>query len=103
MSLSELLSKAAELYLELDDAGAHSNSDVDDDGIGDEDDFQIATIEKRKEKSEDDVQFDKNKYVEVGSPAATLRLLKDLKEISKSSSKDLVRFKPLFVRDAFTT
>jgi len=96
ISLAQLLGKAAELYLELDDAGAASNEGSEDIG-GSDDEFPIAASEKPKERREDEVQFDKNKYFDIGSPAASLRLLKDLKEIAKS--QDLVRHNSLDCND----
>lgn len=102
ISLSELLTHAAEQYLELEEVGSASggDSEPEDDSYGDvdvDDAFRDETPKKREARP-GDVEFDKNKYLDVGSPAASLRLLKDLKEIGQA--KDDLGFTAEPVKDA---
>lgn len=93
VALKEVLTKAAEIYLDLDDVGSAGDDDSDDGNHSFEDTADDAFRDeapKKREPRQGDVEFDKNKYLDVGSPAASLRLLKDLKEIS--SSKDDLGF-----------
>lgn len=90
-----MLTYAAEIYLELDVGGSGSGGGSDDEEHSDvefphDDDAFRDAEPKKAERRPGDVEFDKNKYVEAGSPAASLRLLRDLKEIS--TSKDDLGF-----------
>jgi hypothetical protein len=91
ISLQELLVKAAQEYLDIEDAGMDGSDEENEDIDYDDDmDFQDETPKKAHKPSED-VAFDKSKYLDLGSPAATLRLLRDLKEVSDAAAHKLVR------------
>lgn len=94
-TLAGVLSHAAEQYFELvahDDEGASDDDDGYDDFAADED-------EAPKPKLNQGPTLDKEKYMDIGSPSATLRLLRDLKEI-KDAKAELLGFEAEPVVDA---
>jgi len=111
MSLTEVLTAAVSCYLKTSgadddnkDGGSHSG-DGDDDGFklegeDDEDwnqDDDFAYNDEKKdgkgpEKKEYDAiedEFANKKFLEIGSPTASLRLIKDLKSIRRQGDKEL--------------
>lgn len=46
---------------------------------------------KSKEEQEIDDKIDKKEFLEIGSATATMRLIKDLKNIQKGDQKSLVQ------------
>jgi ubiquitin-conjugating enzyme E2 Q len=93
-TLSQVLSHAAEQYFEV---VAHED---DEEASGDDgfDDF-AGSEEEVKPKTNPGPTLDKEKYLDIGSPAATLRLLRDLKEI-KDAKADLLGFEAEPVTDS---
>eukprot|EP01123_Difflugia_compressa_P012163 TRINITY_DN510_c0_g1_i1.p1 TRINITY_DN510_c0_g1~~TRINITY_DN510_c0_g1_i1.p1 ORF type:complete len:414 (+),score=105.93 TRINITY_DN510_c0_g1_i1:1315-2556(+) len=83
LSLSKLLAKCVETYEHIKgtnyDFGEYGTGGLDDDGFG----FKE---EKKESKNFDaiDAQFADKKFLEIGSPAASLRLIKDLKSIKRA-------------------
>jgi hypothetical protein len=49
----------------------------------------IVISRAKKEKSKEEAAIDEKEFLPVGSAAATMRLIKDLKNISKSNPKEL--------------
>jgi len=96
-TLGQMLSHAAEQYFEVvvhdDEEDGGSDGGFDDDFAHDE--------EAPKPKASAGPTLDKEKYLDIGSPAATLRLLRDLKEI-KDGEAELLGFEANPVVDART-
>jgi len=86
----ELLSACAEVYLQVgrgeDDLGINE-FDVSEGGEFDEDGFGFK--EEKKGYDAVDAEFAEKKFLEIGSPAASLRLIKDLKNIKRTDPKIL--------------
>jgi ubiquitin-conjugating enzyme E2 Q len=86
-TLSAVLSHAAEQYFEV---VAHEDEE-DEDGSDGLDEFANSEEEVPQPKANAGPTLDKEKYMDIGSPAATLRLLRDLKEI-KEAKNELLGF-----------
>lgn len=84
-TLSQILSEAANQYFEL--AEADEEGDGEDDGF---EDFQEE--EEPKPRAQAGPTLDKEKYLDIGSPSATLRILRDLKEIKEAKDHSLLGF-----------
>jgi len=87
LKISDLLTQAAEKYLEL---GGDEEEEVDEDAF-EEDDIGIETkvVKEKPKKSKEEMEIDTKNFLEVGSPTATMRLIRDLKNIQKSDPKAL--------------
>ena len=83
-TLSSVLSYAAQEYLDM---VQDEEEDLDEDE--DYDDFSEPV---RVAPTSTGPVFDKEKYVDIGSPSATLRLLRDLKEIKDAKSHETLGF-----------
>lgn len=89
ITFTEILNKCAELFL---DCGPElEDSDEDDAGVavdgydfGDDIDKATVTITTDKKTSQVDSEFANRKFLEIGSPAATMRLISDLKSLKRS-------------------
>lgn len=85
MKLSDFLTKAAEKYLELTGDEDQEEFDDDDDlGL----DTKVEKVVKPKESKSEDL-IDTKSFLEIGSPTATMRLIRDLKSIQKGDPKQL--------------
>lgn len=93
-TLSQVLSESATQYFEL--------AEADDDGDADEDGFEDFAEEEPKPRAVAGPTLDKEKYLDIGSPAATLRLLRDLKEIKDATDNSLLGFEADPVIDSRT-
>jgi ubiquitin-conjugating enzyme E2 Q len=105
MSFAELLTHAATAYLKhapaSDDEGNGGDGSEDDfkltgdddDDFNADDDFAYNDEKKKKDTKKEydavDEEFANKKFLEIGSPTASLRLLKDLKTIRRSSDQKL--------------
>jgi len=90
LKIGDLLTYAAEKYLEIG-GGDEENEDNEDFEV--EDDLGLDTkVEKEKpKKSKEELEIDNKSFLEVGSPTATMRLIRDLKSI-QSGNKDQLGF-----------
>lgn len=93
-TLSQVLSESATQYFEL--------AEAEDDGDADEDGFEDFAEEEVKPRPAAGPTLDKEKYLDIGSPAATLRLLRDLKEIKDATDNSLLGFEADPVIDSRT-
>jgi len=91
--LKDLLTEAAKVYLEV---SPDSGDEGDDGSVGiddDEEDLGLESVDKQKsappKKKEPDPDLDTSKFLDIGSPTATLRILKDLRSIQKANTKDM--------------
>jgi hypothetical protein len=50
----------------------------------------MTNICRKPAKSKEEAALDEKEFLPIGSPAATMRLIKDLKNITKANPKDLV-------------
>jgi len=87
--LADLLTEAAEKYLDL-------NPEDDDDAMEDDDDLlglSEAASEKpaapKVKKSKEEEEIDNKEFLPIGSATATMRLIKDLKSISKAKPQEM--------------
>jgi len=88
--LADLLTEAAESYLDV--VGEDGDGDEEDDDMGDEDDMLgLDSVEKQSKpkKSKEDQEIDAKEFLEIGSATATMRLIKDLKNIQKGKPNEL--------------
>jgi len=87
--LDDLLTKAAELFHSL--MGGEENEESNE--LEDEDDnmgLEEVKVEKKKPpKSKEEAAIEEKEFLPIGSPAATMRLIKDLKNIAKGNAKEL--------------
>jgi len=94
LTLGELLTACADVYLEIGGEGGKGGDDFDVEAFGeggfDEDGFEFKE-EKTDKKAYDavDAEFADKKFLDIGSRAATLRLIKDLKNIKRTDPKIL--------------
>jgi len=88
VKLDQLLTKAAEVYHSLmgGEEEEDSNELEDEDNMG----LEEVKVEKKKEKkSKEEAAIEEKEFLPIGSPAATMRLIKDLKAIAKGKPQDL--------------
>eukprot|EP01114_Cavostelium_apophysatum_P016600 TRINITY_DN4762_c1_g1_i2.p2 TRINITY_DN4762_c1_g1~~TRINITY_DN4762_c1_g1_i2.p2 ORF type:complete len:333 (-),score=106.21 TRINITY_DN4762_c1_g1_i2:1344-2342(-) len=86
IKLSDLLTEAAEKYLEMggDEEEEEQEGFDEDDDLGLDMKIDREPKPKKQKEEENDVKF-----LEVGSPSATMRLIKDLKNIQKGNPEAL--------------
>jgi len=85
--LDDLLTKAAEIFHALLGGEAEDSNELEE-----EDDMGLeeVKVEKKKEKkSKEESAIEEKEFLPIGSPAATMRLIKDLKAIAKAKPDDL--------------
>jgi len=80
IKLADLLTKAAEGYLD----GEEEQEEM----ISDEEPEPEPEKKEKPKKSKEEV-INPKEFLEIGSPVATMRLIKDLKNIQKTNPKDL--------------
>lgn len=110
VKLAVLLEKAADIYVDLfgeeeEEDGDGDMDAADDDYMAGIDDEEAAAPAKPRPKLTEHAlkaqEIDTKKFLDIGSPAATLRLLTDLKNITKQDPKEL-GFSAVPVKDAKT-
>jgi len=98
LKLADLLTQAAESFLELggDDEEEQEEFEEDDLGI----DTKVEKDPKPK-KSKEEIEIDSKNFMEGGSPTATMRLLRDLKNV-QNGKPDILGFSAAPVVDKDT-
>lgn len=88
IKLSDFLTQAADKYLEM---GEGDEEDEEEDQFEDDDLGLDTKVEKepKPKKSKEEEEIDTKTFLEVGSPTATMRLIRDLKTIQMGNVKDL--------------
>lgn len=94
-TLSSLLTHLVDLYLKENEGKQEEEDEEDEDNELYDDDVGLNFKEeapkpkKTKEEQEIDEKVDRGKFLEIGSPQATLRLIKDLKNLQKAKPETL--------------
>jgi len=86
LTLTELLNFAAEKYLEQIEI-EQALMDDDDDIFGTESVYSVSSSNKNEASKNNGKE--ERKFLEIGSPSATMRLLKDLKNIHNAKTEEL--------------
>mmetsp|Transcript_4348 Transcript_4348/g.6092 ORF Transcript_4348/g.6092 Transcript_4348/m.6092 type:complete len:339 (+) Transcript_4348:66-1082(+) len=90
LRMADLLTEAAEKYLELTADEDEEQEEEDDDMLGiDNEVKKDPKPKKSKEESAVDDKIDNKEFLEIGSASATMRLIKDLKAICKTNPKEM--------------
>jgi len=95
--IKTLLTKAADLFLDM---GEEEEEEEEDEDNALEDDLGLDSVvapdpkkkaeeEEKKKKQKEEMEFETKNFLEIGSPTATMRLIKDLKNIQKGDPKQL--------------
>jgi len=97
VTFTEILNKCVELFLDCgpeleDDSDENGDAGVEFDGYDFGDDIDKSSVTATEKKSPVDLEFANKKFLEIGSPSATMRLISDLKSLKRSESNDSLGF-----------
>nr|BAK02238.1 predicted protein [Hordeum vulgare subsp. vulgare] len=86
IKISDLLTEAAEKFLEMGEDEEEEQEEFDED-----DDLGIETEVKKEKpkKTKEEMEIDNKEFLEIGSPTATMRLIRDLKAIGNGKPDTL--------------
>jgi ubiquitin-conjugating enzyme E2 Q len=85
VSISQLLSRAAEKYIALTGGGGEEEEMEEDEMPG----IEVPVKQEKPKKSKEEQEIDDKQFLNIGSPAATMRLVKDLKAIQLGNTKSM--------------
>jgi len=95
ITFTEIMTKCAEIFLEhgpeLEDDSDNDDEPITVDGydFGDDIDKTSVSPSAQKTKKAVDAEFAGRKFLEIGSPSATMRLISDLKSLKQGDSESL--------------